>query len=78
SAADLEANRALNNVFQHKKDGNTLFDFGISVDKEGVLKVDETAMKKMVAEDPTAVERFFFGIGGIVGELYQSLNKTFG
>lgn len=46
SAADLEANRALNNVFQHKKDGNTLFDFGISVDKEGVLKVDETAMKK--------------------------------
>ena len=78
SAADLEANRALNNVFQHKKDGNTLFDFGISVDKEGVLKVDETAMKKMVAEDPTAVERFFFGIGGIGDELYQSLNKTFG
>ncbi|WP_099222099.1 flagellar hook-associated protein 2 [Listeria costaricensis] len=78
SAVDLETSRALNAIFSFSRGGHTLFDFGISVDKDGVMTVNEEKMKEVVAEDPAAVEKFFFGIGGVGDTLYQSLDKVFG
>lgn len=78
STVDLATDRALNSIFKFTKNGSGIFDFGISVDKTGVLSIDSAKLEAKLAEDPTSAEKFFFGIGGFGDTLSQSFDKIYG
>lgn len=54
--------REINNIMLSvDSSGKSLVDYGISVDKSGVMSFDSTAFDTKMNEDPTALQKFFSG-----------------
>lgn len=62
-------NRELRNVFG----GVRLMDFGISSDRNGLLKLDATKLEKAVAADPDAFDQLFAGDNHLLATLEEKL-----
>lgn len=70
--------QAMNKAVTFTKDGKYLFTFGIEVNKDGTLKVDETKLTKALKENPEAAKQFFFGTNGLGKQINQQLDQIFG
>jgi len=57
--------------------GNSLMDYGISVDRYGVMSLDSATFSAKFAEDPKGMELFFSGDGEKEG-VFTKLNNTMG
>lgn len=60
------------------KNGLYNFSIGLSVDKDGVLSLDEDKLKESIAANHEGVQDFFFGIGGLSGVMNREMDAVFG
>ena len=61
--------------------GNSLIDYGIEIDKEGVMSLDSTIFSEKFAEDPTAMQLLFIGNAdteGVLSELDDKMHEYTG
>lgn len=70
--------QAMNSVVTFNQDGKYLFSFGIQVNKDGTLQVDETKLTNALKDDPAAAKQFFFGADGLGKQMDKQLDKIFG
>ncbi|MDC2865749.1 MULTISPECIES: flagellar hook-associated protein 2 [unclassified Bacillus (in: firmicutes)] len=70
--------QAMNDAVTFAKDGKYLFSFGIEMNKDGTMKVDETKLTQALKEDSEAAKQFFFGADGIGKQMEAKLDKIFG
>ncbi|MGG2092775.1 flagellar hook-associated protein 2 [Bacillus sp. S13(2024)] len=70
--------KAMNDAVTFTQNGKYLFSFGIQVNKDGTLQVDETKLTNALKEDPAAAKQFFFGVDGLGKQIDQKLDKIFG
>lgn len=60
--------REINNIITSvNSEGKSLVDYGISLDRDGVMSLDTVAFDAKMAEDPASLEAFFSGttVGGV-------------
>ena len=70
--------QAMNNAVSFTQNGKYLFSFGIQVNKDGTLQVDETKLTNALKENPEAAKQFFFGVDGLGKQIDKKLDKIFG
>lgn len=64
----------LNRSLRSEFNGVQLMDFGISADRNGMLKVDTARLEKAIAADPEAFDRLFSGETSLLSRLQSSLD----
>ncbi|PFJ17245.1 flagellar filament capping protein FliD [Bacillus cereus] len=69
---------AMTSMFTYSKDDNFLFTFGIQVDQDGNMTIDEEKLKDVFKEDEATAKQFFFGSNGIGHEMEKKLEGIFG
>lgn len=69
---------AMSSMFSYNKDGKYLSSFGIQVDKDGFMTVDEEKLKAAFKEEPESTKQFFFGYTGLGYEMEKKLDQIFG
>ncbi len=77
-AATRSLQSVLSSMFNFERNGIYNFTIGMSVDKDGILSLDEDLLKEAIANNQNAVEDYFFGIGGLTGTMNLQMNKVFG
>ncbi len=68
-------------IFKVDSKGNSLVDYGISIDRDGVMSLDSSALSAKFTEDPEAMELFFSGdseTDGIFTTLDEKMNDYTG
>ncbi|HDX9579539.1 TPA: flagellar hook-associated protein 2 [Bacillus pseudomycoides] len=70
--------QAMQGVATFTKDGKYLYSFGVQMNKDGTMKVDEAKLTKALKENPEATKQFFFGRDGIGKQMTNKLDKIFG
>lgn len=74
--------REINDIITSvNKTGISLMDYGISIDKEGVMSLDNSTFETKMAEDPLSLETFFSGDSkdeGIFDTLYTKTKNYTG
>lgn len=63
-----------NLVFSVNSEGNSLVDYGIEVDRNGVMSLDTAVLNEKIASDPQAMEKFFSGDSETEG-IFTKLNN---
>ena len=61
--------------------GDSLVNYGINIDKHGVMSLDSTTLNKKLADDPTAAEKLLRGDGtddGVFTKLDKKMNDYMG
>ncbi len=59
--------KSINIITSVDASGKSLVDYGISLDRYGVMSLDSTVFNAKMAEDPKSLEAFFSGttVGGV-------------
>lgn len=70
--------QAMHGVATFAKDGKYLYSFGVQMNKDGTMKVDEEKLSKALKEEPEAAKQFFFGRDGIGKQMTKKLDGIFG
>ncbi|HDX9590442.1 TPA: flagellar hook-associated protein 2 [Bacillus pseudomycoides] len=70
--------QAMHSVATFAKDGKYLYSFGIQMNKDGTMKVDEAKLTKALKEEPESAKQFFFGRDGLGKQMTNKLDKIFG
>ncbi|ENQ3080324.1 flagellar hook-associated protein 2 [Bacillus cereus] len=70
--------QAMNSVATFAKDGKYLFSFGIEMNKDGTMKVNEAKLTKALKEEPEVAKQFFFGGNGLGKQMTKKLDGIFG
>src|SRR5699024_6402472 len=58
--------------------GSYSFEFGLSVDKSGVVSLDKDKLKDAIAQNPDKVKNFFFGPQGVTKQMTKKMDEIFG
>lgn len=69
---------AMTSMFSYSKDNKYVSSFGIQVEKDGRVKLDEEKLKTAFRENPDGVNAFFFGFNGLGHEMERKLDGIFG
>lgn len=69
-------------VLEVTGEGNSLVEYGIDIDRFGVMSLDETTFNSKLADDPSGLEEFFSGKyvdgefeQGVFGDIYDTINN---
>ncbi|ASI77266.1 flagellar hook-associated protein 2 [Bacillus cereus group sp. Bc002] len=78
SSIAFSINNMMTGIFRYSSDGKYLNDFGIQVDKNGNMNLDEEKLKNAFKEDQETAKQFFFGITGLGHDMEKRLDGIFG
>ncbi|MCM3736631.1 flagellar hook-associated protein 2 [Bacillus cytotoxicus] len=70
--------QAMQGVATFAKDGKYLYSFGVRMNKDGTMKVDEAKLTEALKENPEAAKQFFFGRDGLGKQMTKKLDGVFG
>ncbi|MEH6888790.1 flagellar hook-associated protein 2 [Bacillus sp. JJ864] len=78
SSVGFSLQNAMTSMFSYSKGNQYVSSFGIQVEKDGNVKLDEEKLKTAFRENPDAVNAFFFGFNGLGHEIEKKLDGIFG
>ncbi|WP_448163006.1 flagellar hook-associated protein 2 [Bacillus mobilis] len=78
SSIAFSISNMMTGIFRYSSEGKYLNDFGIQVDKNGKMNLDEEKLKNAFKEDQETAKQFFFGITGLGHDMEKRLDGIFG
>ncbi|KUF34624.1 flagellar hook-associated protein 2 [Bacillus cereus] len=78
SSIAFSISNTMTSLFRYSQDGKFLFNFGIQVEKNGKMNLDEEKLKQAFKENPETAKQFFFGFSGLGHDMEKQLEGIFG
>ncbi|MGD2276957.1 flagellar hook-associated protein 2 [Bacillus wiedmannii] len=78
SSIAFSISNTMSSIFRYSQNGKFLSDFGIQVEKNGQMTLDEEKLTQAFKRDQETAKQFFFGFSGLGHDMEKKLDGIFG